>query len=132
MTERPMREEADEENPDQLWDDFWKNDRLDTLWWALVFIWAGLVLLAETSGFAESIAWWDGWSVFFIGAGGLVLLGTLLRLALPAYRRKISETLIFGLILLAIGLGNFWVGIWPLALILVGLVILRGVFARRR
>lgn len=125
MTER-LHEEKQEEKSE-----FWRSDRLDTIWWAAAFIWGGLVLLARTSGFAESISWWEGWSVFFTGLGVLLLIGAFIRTVVPAYHRKVVESLIFGLILLGIGLGNFWVLIWPLALIIVGFVILRSAFVRQ-
>lgn len=120
------------EDWEELWDSFWRVDRLDALWWAAGFIWAGLVLLVETAGLVESVAWWNGWSVFFSGAGVLTLAVSLLRMVLPAYRRKVIAGQVFGLILLAIGLSGFWAVIWPLALISVGLVIIGGAFARRR
>lgn len=128
MTERSLKEQ--DEKTDER-DEFWKSDRLDTIGWAAAFIWGGLVLLVGSAGFVDNIGWWDGWSVFFTGAGVLVLFGTLFRAVVPEYHRKVLASLIFGLLLIGIGLGNFWVLIWPLALIIVGFVILRSAFAHR-
>ncbi len=44
-------------------------DSLDSIVWAAVFIWAGVVLfLAMSLGYSDE----QGWSLFFLGAGGLV------------------------------------------------------------
>ncbi len=95
----------------------WRNDRLDTIWWALAFIWGGVVLLADITGYGPSFSWWNGWAVFFVGAGVLVLLGTLIRLLVPEFRRKLILSLIFGIILLAIELGDLASWVWPLVLV---------------
>ena len=89
--------------------EWWRQDRLDTIGWAAAFIWAALVLLAETTGFAADYTWWDGWAVFFTGAGAITLTATLFRLLMPEYRRPWVGSLIFGLILLSVGIGD-WAG----------------------
>jgi hypothetical protein len=108
-------------------EDWWESDRMDAIGWALAFIWGALVLLAEPTGFAERHSWWDGWGVFFVGAGTIVLAGTVVRLLIPAYRRKIVTGLIFGLILLAIGVGDEapWEWVWPTVLGAIGIAINR-------
>ena len=67
-----------------------------------------------------------------LGVGILALLGAMIRLALPEYRRKIGEGIVFGCIFLGIGLGDQGAWIWPVLLGIVGLTILRGVFLQRR
>ena len=52
------------------WDDWWTSDRLDAVGWAAIFIWGAVVVLASYTDFAEDYSWWDGWGVFFVGAGG--------------------------------------------------------------
>lgn len=101
-----------------------KGDRVDTFGWAAVFIWAGLVLLADITGFASGLVWWDGWGVFFTGAGIIVLVGTAFRTITPRYRRSVLGGLIFGTILLGIGLGDIVSWFWPAALLAVGITIL--------
>ncbi len=52
-----------------------KLKKLDTLWWAVALIWAGLVFGAESLDFLPQIADASVWSWIFLGAGlfGLVL-----------------------------------------------------------
>jgi hypothetical protein len=92
-----------------------------------------MVLFADVSGLSEPWNWWEGWGVFFVGAGALALLGSLIRLIFLAYRAKWVSSLIFGTILLAIGLGAWeaagWV--WILVLLWAGGVTLFSAFARR-
>ena len=87
--------------------DWWKQDRLDAIGWAAGFFWAALVLLAGTTKFAAKFPWWDGGAVFFTGAGIISLSVATVRLLVPEYRQSWLGNLIFGLILLAIGLGTW-------------------------
>jgi hypothetical protein len=115
-------------------DDWWRQDKVDAVGWGVAFIWGALVLLAEVTNFAEDYSWWDGWGVFFTGAGFITLIETIIRLQIPAYRGKWVGSLIFGLILLAIGLGTWgnvgW--LWVLVLLVVGIIILRETLVRKR
>lgn len=115
----------------ECWDEWWKNDRIDTIGWAAAFIWAGLVLLAEAKNFSANFSWWDGWAVFFTGAGVIVLTQVVIRLLIPNFRKKVVSGLIFGLILLGIGLGDLLDLFWPLVLIAIGIIILLRMFIRR-
>jgi hypothetical protein len=76
----------------------------------------------------------DAWSLIFLGAGLLVLLEAAIRLLVPAYRRPVAGTLILGVVLLGIGLGNL-VGVelvWPFIVIAIGVgLLLRGLLGRR-
>ncbi len=141
------REKREEKSPDEKsWDEKWQRDPVSTAIWAAIFIWAGLVLLADNLGFLDSIrivGWQlpgidtiinlESWALIFIGAGVLVLIEVLVRLLMPQYRRSVGGTIFFGIFLIAIGLGNIfgWEIIWPLVLIALGLsIILRGVLRR--
>jgi hypothetical protein len=111
----------------------WENgrvmDRLDAVGWASVFIWGALVLLAYVTGWASSFSWWDGWGMFFTGVAVILLVGTGIRWLVPEYRRAgLIWGLVFGLILLGIGLGEIAVWIWPLLLGAIGITILYRVF----
>jgi hypothetical protein len=114
-------------------DDWWQQDKVDAVGWGMAFIWGALVLLAEITNFMTNFNWWDGWGVFFTGAGVITLIGTVIRLQMPAYRAKWVGSLIFGLILLAIGLGTWevWGWLWVVVLFFVGIIILREVFVRK-
>ena len=125
MSEQPRNEkdEKEEKGRDESWDEKFRRDPLNAAGWAFLFIWAGLVLLAENMGVLDNLrAGLDAWSVIFIGAGVLVLLGVLIRLFVPAYRRPVGGSIVFGFILLGIGLGEVvgWIAIWPLILIGIG------------
>ncbi|MDP6403168.1 MAG: hypothetical protein QF467_06435 [SAR202 cluster bacterium] len=113
------------------WGEWCADDSLDSVGWAVAFIWGGLVMLAEVTGFGANFSWWDGWAVFFTGAGVIVLLGTSLRLLVPEYRRKLVAGLVFGAVLLGIGLGDALAWIWPVLLIAVGAAIIRGLYTDR-
>ena len=138
-------EKRDEKSAqEKSWDEKWQSDPVNAVVWALIFMWAGLALLANNLGFLDAIQtttqgipglWFIDnnaiWSTIFIGAGVIVLLGVLARLLIPAYRRPVGGSIFFGFALLAIGLGNMigWNLIWPIFLIGLGLsIILRGMF----
>jgi hypothetical protein len=129
-----------------------RQDRLSAVVFALILIWAGLVLLAHNVGFLDvfenalaalplpgpDLPWsaipflsLNTWRVFFLGAAGIVLLELLIRLLVPAYRRRILGTVIGGIILIAIGLGSWSLAV-PSVLIAVGAyMLLKGVFQRQ-
>lgn len=121
---------------DESWDwcaGWWRSDRLHSIGWAAIFFWGALVLLAEPIGYSSRLSWWDGWGVFFTGAGAIVLVEAVVRLLVPGLRPSWWWSLIVGSVLLGIGLDS-WDGlawIWALALAAAGVAILRGVFARR-
>jgi len=106
--------------------------------WAVVFIWAGLCLFAETTGWGpDTFAWWETWALILGGAGVIFVAAALIRLAVPEHRRPITGSLIIGLILIGVGFGELadWdLGkIWPFILVAIGLlIILRGVFRKRQ
>lgn len=115
------------------WKGWWRSDRLDAVGWGAIFIWAALVVLAEPTNFESNFSWWDGWGVFFTGAGAIVLLQTAIRLLVSEYRSSWWWSLIWGVILLSIGLSTWegWYWVWSLVLAAIGVIILRTAFARR-
>ena len=136
------REKQEEKSPQEKnWEEKWRRDPLSAIVWAAIFIWAGLVLLANNLGYLswlprllparadEFFGAGGAWSLIFLGAGVIVLLEVVVRMAVPDYRRPVGGTLVFAVILVGIGLGNLfgWNVIWPLILIAIGLsIILRG------
>ena len=113
---------------------WWHTDKLDAVGWGVVLIWAALTLLAQVTGMADDWSWWSGWGVFLTGAGVITILATIIRLNLPEYRGRWVGGLIWGCILLAIGLGNWgsvdW--LWVVALAVVGILIIREAIVHNR
>jgi hypothetical protein len=133
--EKDDRNEKEEKNRNESWDEKWRRDPVDGAVWALILIWVGLVWLANNAGWLKSFVESDKvWAFGFIGAGIIVLLGVVLRLVVPAYRRPVIGSLIFGVILFGIGLTQFVpdIAIGAIILIGIGLVILLGGIFRKR
>lgn len=128
MSERPRdeKEEKEEKGREESWDEKWRRDPLNALWWALVLIWAGLVLIADNMGMLGKLGiGGEAWAIGFLGAGVLMLLFVVIRLLVPAYRRPVTSNIIFGFILLGIGLGELtrWDVVGALILIAIGISI---------
>jgi predicted membrane channel-forming protein YqfA (hemolysin III family) len=132
--EKKREKDEKEDEKRKGWDEKWRRDRVNALLWALVLIWGAVVLILETTGAADDISWWQGWAVFFVGAGAILLLTAFYRLMVPEHRRAITGNVIIGLVLLAIGLGDLisWGYIWVIVLIAIALMILVRAFAPKR
>jgi hypothetical protein len=140
MSERP-RDEKDEKQQDEKqekdqgggWDEKWRRDPVDAAMWAVLLIWAGVILLAANLGQFAGFEKLPAWSIGFIGAGVIVFLAAVFRLLVPAYRRPLFGNLIFAVILVGIGLGQIvgWVIIGPLVLIAIGVGVLLSGLMRR-
>lgn len=129
MSDEPRKEkdEKDEKGREESWDEKWRRDPLNAAGWAFILIWAGLVLIAENVGILDNMGIrGEAWSIAFLGAGVIVLLGVLVRLLVPAYRRPVTGSIIFGFILLGIGLGELtrWDVVGALVLIAIGVSII--------
>jgi hypothetical protein len=84
----------------------YRRDPLGAIIWALILIWAGVVLLLDNLGYldqvrsalaVESPAWLErigagAWPLIFLGAGVILLFEVLIRLLVPAYRRSVTGT----------------------------------------
>ncbi len=128
------REKPDEKQEEKGRGEKWRRDPVSAVVWAGILIWAGIVLLLDGLGLLRAVPGLQAWSLIFIGAGVIVLLEAAFRTLVPAYRRPVAGTVIFGVILIAIGLGNLlgWAIVGPLALVLIGLyLLLRGLVFRR-
>jgi hypothetical protein len=130
---RNEKGEKNEKDEGDSWDEKWRNDPVNAAVWALILIWAGLVWLADNLNLI-GLGDLETWSVIFIGAGLIILLGVLVRLAVPAYRRPVIGNVILGLIFLAIGLGDRfgWELILPLVLIGIGIAGFLAYFRTRK
>jgi hypothetical protein len=132
--EKEEKREEKEEKEEKSWDEKWRRDPLNAAGWAAILIWAGLVLLAENLDLLVRFEGLETWALIFIGAGLITLLQVLVRLVVPEYRRPVTGSFIFGVVLLAIGLGDL-IGegvVWALVLIAIGAaILLRGFLWRR-
>jgi hypothetical protein len=129
-------EKKDEKSPDEKW----RRDPLGSLVWACILIWAGIVLLLETTGTLSNLRdslnvdKLEAWPVIALGAGVILLGEIVIRLTMPAYRRPIIGTLILSVILIGIGAENITGKelIWALILIAIGAgLLIRGAFRGR-
>ena len=137
--ESKRREEKSAE--EKQWDEKSRRDPLGAIVWPAILIWAGLVLLAANLGMldrvigrGEGLGGPTTWSLILLGAGVIVVLEVVVRLLVPDFRRPVTGSLIFAVILIGLGLGNLtnWGVVWPLIIIVVGLsILLRGFFPRR-
>ncbi len=128
-------EKAEEKRHEKSVEEKWVRDPVSLVSWAAVLIWAGVVLLVENLSTTTGYRWRDTGAVIFTGAGIIMLLQALVRLAVPHYRRSIGGAVVLGIIFLGIGLGGLfgWNVTWPIVLIAIGLfIILGGLFRRRR
>jgi hypothetical protein len=128
--EKGEKEEKDEE---KSWDEKWRRDPLTAAVWAIILIWAGVVLLAANLGFLDGF-FLSSWQLFFLGAAAILMLEVLVRLLVPSYRQPVIGTVILSLVFLAIGLGGLvkWYLLWPMVLIGIGVYILfSGLFRRK-
>ncbi len=99
-------------------------DRLDSVIWALAFIWGGLVAFSHSLGYLPDV---DPWSLFFIGAGLLVIIELTVRVLVPAHRRDLLGTLLWAGFMFLLGGWSFF---WPFFLVAVGAYILLSSYLR--
>lgn len=113
--------------------DLWRMDHVDAVGWAAQFIWAAAVIVFASAGMAGGLTWWNGWSVFFAGAGTIVLAQVAYRAIRRTRKRVLVPGVIFGTAMLGFGLSGLGYGglFWPLVLVIAGLAILAGVLSRR-
>jgi hypothetical protein len=137
--EEEKRQEKEEKTRNEKnWDEKWRRDPINAICWAAVFIWAGLGLLAETTGWGpNTFGWWTTWAVILAGAGAIFLLCAFARLIMPVHRRSITGDVILGFVLLGVGLGELtdWGFGVIAAIVLIGIgviILLGGMFRRRR
>lgn len=139
-------EKYHEKTEEKSYEEKHRQDPVGSLVWAATLIWAGGVLLANNLGWLERWrirlgdtgfdmpfeleGWVGAWQLFFLGAGGLVLVGVVARLLVPEYRRPVLGHLIWAIVLLGIAVGQ-WELIWPLILIAIGFSLLFGNAIRR-
>ncbi len=130
--------EKDEKQDGKSWEEKRRRDPLASLGWALVLIWAGVVLLADNFDLIDQInidfiADLQPWSLIFAGAGLIVLALAFVRLLVPEYRGPVTGNIIFGFILVGVGLAETvgWGIMAALILIALGISSLLRGFTKR-
>ncbi|MEJ2736346.1 MAG: hypothetical protein P8189_22725 [Anaerolineae bacterium] len=125
---RNEKDEKQEKGNGESWDEKWRRDPVEAAVWACILIWVGLVWLLNSTQvwsnlFGDGI---EAWTIGFLGAGLIVLLGVVFRLVVPGYRRPVLGSIILGIVLLGIGLGELvnWVAVGAVVLIAIGVAIL--------
>jgi uncharacterized membrane protein len=122
-----------------------RNDRLDSIIWALILIWAGLVFTASNLGWLDSIRTsltlpggvsiveMSTWSVIFLGAGALIFLEAVIRTFAKTYRSSVGGNFVLAAVFLGIGLSAIfsWQAVWPFVLIAMGVSALLSALIRR-
>lgn len=139
--EKELKKREEKSAEEKQWEEKSRRDPLGALVWPAILIWAGLVLLAANLGLLDTLLGPERnifgastWALIFLGAGVIVLLEIGVRLLVPDYRRPVTGSLIFAVILIGLGLGNLtnWNIVWPVILIILGAsILLRGFFPRR-
>ncbi len=132
--EKAEKEREKDEKDDLSWEEKWRRDPLSAAVWALVLIWAGLVLLADNLDLFATVEWFSTWGLILTGAGVILLLEIAARLLMPDYRRPVGGSLIVAAVLLGLGLSSLVEAAvaWPLILIAIGVgLLLRGLIGTR-
>ncbi len=129
--EEEKREKEDEKRHEKEWEEKWRHNPARIVALAVILIWGGIVALIETAHLVTA-HWWQAWAIFLIGTGVILLVKAAYRL-MPEHRRPVGGTIIIGLILIAVGLGDIvgWNYTWPIILIAIGLIFLLRVVFRR-
>lgn len=111
--------------------DVWESDRIDAFFWAVGLVWAAVVLVTSSTTWPERYDWWDGWGVFFIGAGIITVAQALFRLTVPEYRWKFGWSMMWGVVFVSFGLSVFYGPAWlALALVAFAVATLAGALRR--
>jgi len=139
--EKDEKDEKDEGRDNEKWGEKWggekwSSDPLGSALWALFIIWIGVVLLMANMGDEGEkvlgLDWDNFWAWVLTGGGVLTWLDILLRMVMPTYRRPLGGRIIWGTILLVLGVGGLIdMELWPLIIIAIGVSMLAGYFRPR-
>jgi hypothetical protein len=114
----------------------YRRDPIGGIFAAAILIWLGLVFLAENLGLLPRFGELEVGHWIAMGIGGLLLVEAFVRLTSAEHRRNVTGRLIFGGILLLLGLSGAlaldFETIWPAFLIVIGLFLLARVFFWRQ
>ena len=109
----------------------YRSDPLAGIVVACALIWAGIAWILSNAGVFGAAA--EPWPLALAGAGVIVILGVIVRLLVPQYRRPVGGSLVLGFVLVGVGLGQLlgWEIVGPLVLIAIALSIIIGVLRRK-
>jgi hypothetical protein len=129
-------DEKEQEKQREKSQEKYRSDPLSSLIWAIILIWAGIAFLLTNLNLMDGIPIleeFQGWDLVFSGVGVILLGEIVVRLTVPAYSGPVIGRMILALVLLSIGLGNRfgWDMIWPIAIIVIGVIMLFGGMFRR-
>ena len=104
--------------------------RIDAIYWAAVFIWAGLIFGIDNFERLPEIGNATAWSWVFAGAGLIALLGNIIRVSAPDWPNPTTWDYIWSGFWLVLGLSGFFAVdiFWPVVLTLAGAAILVNTF----
>jgi len=149
MSEDRQYDEKDEKEVMKHDEKVEENDRLSSITWAFILIWAGFVFLAHNMDWFSRVGlevagtWsfdsfgdfrnFGVWNLIALGAGAILVLETIARLLIPEFRRNVGGSLIVAAVFIGVGLGGWfnWTYLWPVILIAVGFNILLKGLSRR-
>jgi len=113
---------------------WWRSDETyERMAWAVIFFLGAALLMVEIFGITKDIEWYSGWDVFFLGLGTVMVMSSIIRRT--ALGRRIEGMgAICGLILIAIGMNGMldFNMIWPILLVIFGVLILVSTLLRPR
>ncbi len=91
--------------------------------WLLLLVWFGVTLLLYSLGNISTPQ--KGWAIFAWGGGVIAFIETLLRLIVPSWREPVVNSVVWGVIWIAIGFAlwyDSWDALGPIGIIGLGLV----------
>lgn len=132
--EKEEKEEKRTEKEEKGREEKWRSDPINAVTWAAVLVWLGLILLARTTGFMDGYDWWDPWPIFLLGWGVIMLVQAVVRGLTPGQRWWAPGNMIFGFILIGVGLGLLygWGFISPVVLFAIAATILFSAFVKKK
>jgi len=99
--EKDLEKREEKSREEKNWDEKWRRDPISAIIWAILLIYAGVILLADNLGYLDTwlanlavatnltfLAELPVWSVILLGAGIILLVEVLIRLLIPEYRRE--------------------------------------------
>jgi hypothetical protein len=80
--------------------------RSNAITWAALFLWGAISLILDTMDFTHNNPNWDAGTIFFLGAGAILVISALAVLSGPSPHRRVGFRFILGLVFLGVGLGH--------------------------